>query len=55
VPQQGVFTFRRGREVGRAVDDAVAGDEHSSNCKCVHRQGPAASLSLSGAINRCYR
>ena len=33
VPQQRVLAPRGGREIRCAVDDAAAGDEHSSNCR----------------------
>ena len=33
IPQQGVLTASGGCEVRRAVDDAVACHEHSSNCR----------------------
>ena len=36
IPQQGVLTASGGREVRRAVDDAVACHEHSSNCRRAH-------------------
>ena len=38
VPQQGVLAARGGGEIRRAVNDAGAGDEHSSNCRWRVRQ-----------------